>query len=623
VNTYVNSQSAPEEVIRAAQSDTPLPRECLPHPAAGQALERRCRAKAQLVSERARESRCDLATYAHCSAPSLTVSFRHRYRSPSTPRAGSTLPLSHAQGSVHFSTAATPIPAGGRQGLARKGSGPMGSAPGGGISWIDDPKRTGTTHSDVPVSPGSKRPTMERPPGASYSSLAVGHGWTADQSTPSVTVTSPGGTSLTARVVPTVSGTVSAAAAAVARGGAPVSILRGGSKWTQQHREAQGAAAGSASSAAAAGSTASGSGPGLRRVSSGVAADSGAGSGLGSGRGSGAPSGALSMLSAGGGPAGSGVAGRGGVGGAGAVPAGPGFPQAGHALSGSSAGLGRPGSGLGPVPAGSSSLASGGTRQGQGLPLPRGGLSGAGKERESDGTEYSNEEDRQVAEEKAGHAGRGGAAAAASAGRGGASVASWGSADPPAGLAGSRLASGALLSQPGQNGIGAGYGVAPRGSLGAGGGPGARGVSAGSQRPPSPSAGGGAASAASGSGGGSMLFAASLPSAGPARPSSGSGGGSYYAGAAPTGASATAGSAGGYYYGGAGVGAAGGPTRGGGGGGAGGGGARGRPQLSVPGAAVPAEAAPAGHLPPLTAAAAAVCPGGQAAALSPAACSST
>ena len=67
----------------------------------------------------------------------------------------------------------------------------------GGVKWIDDARREGATHSDVPVSPASRRPTTERPPGASYSSLALSAGWAPVGETlggtVAVAIPSPGG----------------------------------------------------------------------------------------------------------------------------------------------------------------------------------------------------------------------------------------------------------------------------------------------------------------------------------------------------------------------------------------------------------------------------------------------
>ena len=45
------------------------------------------------------------------------------------------------------------------------------------VQWIDDPKRSDTTHADVPVSPMTRRQTVERPPTPSYSALRAAPGW--------------------------------------------------------------------------------------------------------------------------------------------------------------------------------------------------------------------------------------------------------------------------------------------------------------------------------------------------------------------------------------------------------------------------------------------------------------
>lgn len=45
------------------------------------------------------------------------------------------------------------------------------------LTWIDDTSRKGGSHSQVPISPFTRRPVAERPPTPSYSDLEPGGGW--------------------------------------------------------------------------------------------------------------------------------------------------------------------------------------------------------------------------------------------------------------------------------------------------------------------------------------------------------------------------------------------------------------------------------------------------------------
>jgi len=45
------------------------------------------------------------------------------------------------------------------------------------LTWIDDPRRRGTSHPHVPISPTTRRPCVERPPTPSYSAIKAGPGW--------------------------------------------------------------------------------------------------------------------------------------------------------------------------------------------------------------------------------------------------------------------------------------------------------------------------------------------------------------------------------------------------------------------------------------------------------------
>lgn len=132
----------------------------------------------------------------------------------------------------------------------KDGSG-LASSRRGAVVWIDDSRRSSkATHRDVPISPLTRRPTPERPPSASYSSLALGVGW-IDTSGTSFSVAVPrsdGGQSV-AVVIPCMSSNVSAAAASqpVSLVGAPsskiVSICRGTQKWVEQRDRAAALAA--------------------------------------------------------------------------------------------------------------------------------------------------------------------------------------------------------------------------------------------------------------------------------------------------------------------------------------------------------------------------------------------
>lgn len=103
-----------------------------------------------------------------------------------------------------------------------------------GITWIDDGKRAATAHADVPLSPLSKKPTVERPPSASYNSLALGPGWVD----PTGAAQAQGGPrSGGPLLVPVVGGHVSAAGAALPPPHAPVrSILKGSAAWAEERR---------------------------------------------------------------------------------------------------------------------------------------------------------------------------------------------------------------------------------------------------------------------------------------------------------------------------------------------------------------------------------------------------
>lgn len=189
VHTFINSQPAPEEVVIAAQSSARLPRE----PAGG-------------------------ITHAH--------------------------PI----GSVHWAERPVMI-----DGVLQQPNGiqrPL-SSKRLGVTWIDDPKRTGTTHTDVPVSPTTKRPIPERPPTSSYSSLALGPGWVDTSghavpfrnSTNSTNSTNSSNstnntTNEVTMVVPSASGKISLAASSQPSNTSPSkmrSILRGSSTWFEQY----------------------------------------------------------------------------------------------------------------------------------------------------------------------------------------------------------------------------------------------------------------------------------------------------------------------------------------------------------------------------------------------------
>ena len=127
------------------------------------------------------------------------------------------------------------------------------------IAWIDDAARESTTHFAVPLSPTSRRATLERPPNASYSALAIGPGWTwcgdaAAVAQRPVTVPTARGGRLTALAVPVHGSGSSLTEAALVMPQRlrqqPRSILREGAQWRLERREeAAAAAAGSLTSA--------------------------------------------------------------------------------------------------------------------------------------------------------------------------------------------------------------------------------------------------------------------------------------------------------------------------------------------------------------------------------------
>lgn len=132
----------------------------------------------------------------------------------------------------------------------KDGSG-LASSRRGAVVWIDDSRRSAkATHRDVPISPLTRRPTPERPPSASYSSLALGVGWVDTSGTSfSVAIPRSDGGQTVAHVIPCMSSNVSAAAASqpVSLIGVPsskiVSICRGTQKWVEQRDRAAAALA--------------------------------------------------------------------------------------------------------------------------------------------------------------------------------------------------------------------------------------------------------------------------------------------------------------------------------------------------------------------------------------------
>lgn len=96
----------------------------------------------------------------------LTITFLNSRAQPGSMIAKARAPVGRSRAASNGRTrGASPPGLGGRGAGSRR------------VSWIDDPHRQGTTHANVPLSPMTRRPSVERPPSASYSAVRAGPGW--------------------------------------------------------------------------------------------------------------------------------------------------------------------------------------------------------------------------------------------------------------------------------------------------------------------------------------------------------------------------------------------------------------------------------------------------------------